>query len=100
MKKSRTPTTHCSGNIFLDLGYPPHEAAVLLLRCEIAEALRQWVDREGLTQAQAAKRLGVVQPRISEIVRNKVDRLSLDCLVSSALRPDCRFRWGSSWWHN
>jgi predicted XRE-type DNA-binding protein len=37
--------------------------------------------REGLTQAQAATRLGVVQPRISEIARNKVDKLSLDYLV-------------------
>lgn len=70
-----------SGNIFLDLGFPPHEAAVLLLRCELAEALRRWMDREGCTQAEAAKRLGVSQPRISEIARNKVDKLSLDYLV-------------------
>lgn len=55
--------------------------AVMLLRCELAEALRKWMAREGLTQAQAAKRLGVVQPRISEIARNKVDKLSLDYLV-------------------
>jgi len=48
------------------------------LPCEIAETLRKWVDREGLPQAQVAKRLGVVQPRISEITRNKVDMLSLD----------------------
>ena len=53
----------------------------MLLRCEIAEALRKWIDRAGLTQAQAAKRLNIVQPRISEIVRNKVDKLSLDYLV-------------------
>ena len=70
-----------SGNVFLDLGFPPHEAAVMLLRCELAEALRKWMDREGCTQAQAAKRLGVSQPRISEIARNKVDKLSLDYLV-------------------
>ncbi|HEU5406971.1 MAG TPA: XRE family transcriptional regulator, partial [Nitrospira sp.] len=44
-----------------------HEAAVMLLRCELAEALRKWMTCEGLTQAQVAKRLGVVQPRISEI---------------------------------
>ena len=81
MKQSRTPITHCSGNVFLDLVFPLHQAAVMLLRCEIAEALRQWVDREGLTQAQAAKRLGVVQPRISEIVYSKVGKLSLDYLV-------------------
>jgi len=82
MKKSHTRVTRGSGNVFLDLGFPPHEAAVMLLRCELAEALRKWMARKGLTQAQAAKRLGVVQPRISEIVRNKVDKLSLDYLVA------------------
>ena len=81
MKKGRTRITRGSGNVFLDLGFPPHEAAVMLLRCEIAEALRKWMAREELTQVQAAKRLGVVQPRISEIARNKVDKLSLDYLV-------------------
>lgn len=81
MKKARAPITQGSGNVFLDLGFPPHEAAVMLLRCELAEAMRKWMAREGLTQAQAAKRLSIVQPRISEIVRNKVDKLSLDYLV-------------------
>ena len=55
--------------MFLDLGFPPHEAAVMLLRCELAEALRKWMAREGLTQAEAAARLRVVQPRISEIAQ-------------------------------
>ena len=81
MKKVRTQITRGSGNVFLDLGFPPHEAAVMLLRCEIAEAVRNWMVREELTQAQAAKRLGVAQPRIFEIARNKVDKLSLDYLV-------------------
>jgi len=81
MKRSRVRITRGSGNVFLDLGFPPHEAAVMLLRCELAEALRKWMTREGLTQAQTAKRLGVVQPRISEITCNKVDKLSLDYLV-------------------
>lgn len=82
MKHTRARIVRGSGHVFLDLGFPPHEAAVMLLRCEIAEALRKWIGREGLTQAQAAKRLGVVQPRISEITCNKVDKLSLDYLVS------------------
>ena len=73
--------TRSSGNVFIDLGFEPHEAAVMLLRSELAEALRKWVEREGITQAEAARRLGVAQPRISEIARNKVDRLSLDYLV-------------------
>ncbi len=81
MKKTEARIRRGSGNVFLDLGFPPHEATVMLLRCELAEALRKWMAREGITQAQAAKRLGIVQPRISEIARNKVDKLSLDYLV-------------------
>ncbi|HEU5406272.1 MAG TPA: XRE family transcriptional regulator [Nitrospira sp.] len=81
MKRACVRIIRGSGNVFLDLGFPPHEAAVMLLRCELAEALRKWMTCEGLTQAQVAKRLGVVQPRISEIACNKVDKLSLDYLV-------------------
>jgi len=57
------------------------EASVMLLRAQLAEALRNWMEREGLTQAQAAKRLGIAQPRVSDIVRNKVELMSLDYLV-------------------
>jgi predicted XRE-type DNA-binding protein len=73
--------TESSGNIFLDLGFPPHEAAVMLLRAQLAEALRVWMEQNSLTQAQAAKHLGIAQPRVSEIVRGKVELLSLDYLV-------------------
>ena len=73
--------TKSSGNIFLDLGLPPHEASVMLLRAQLAEALRVWMERQKLTQAQAAKRLGIAQPRVSEIARGKVELMSLDYLV-------------------
>jgi len=62
----------------------------MLLRAKLAEALRVWMEREGLTQArefvghdlpEVAKRLGIAQPRVSEIVRGKVELLSLDYLV-------------------
>ena len=73
--------TKSSGNIFLDLGFPPHEAEVMLLRAKLAEALRVWMEREELTQSEVAKRLHITQPRVSEIVRGKVELLSLDYLV-------------------
>ena len=78
-----TRVTKSSGNIFLDLGFPAHEASVMLLRAQLAEALRAWMEREHLTQAQAqaAKRLGIAQPRVSEISRGKVELMSLDYLV-------------------
>jgi predicted XRE-type DNA-binding protein len=78
--------TKSSGNIFLDLGFPPHEAAVMLLRAQLAEALRRWIERERLTQAHAAKRLGISQPRMSEIVRGRVELLSLDYLVGLCVK--------------
>ena len=73
--------TESSGNVFQDLGLPPHEAAVMLLRAELAEALRRWMERRKLTQAEAARRLGIAQPRVSEIVRGRVELLSLDYLA-------------------
>ena len=78
--------TKSSGNIFLDLGFPPHEASVMLLRAQLAEALRSWMEREELTQAQAAKRLGITQPRMSEIVRGKVELMSLDYLAGLCVK--------------
>jgi len=78
MKNARTRITRSSVNACFDLAPPRTTRAIMQLPCEIAETLRKWVDREGLPQAQVAKRLGVVQPRISEITRNKVDMLSLD----------------------
>ena len=81
MKKTNKPVAPGGGNVFLDLGFPPHEAIVMLLRCELAEGLRRWMARRGLTQAQAAERLGVSPPRMFEIASNKVDKLSLDYLV-------------------
>lgn len=77
-----------SGNIFLDLGFPLPEAAVLLLRCELAQGIRRWIERDHLTQAMAAKRLGVSQPRISDIVRNKLENYSLDYLVGLCAKAD------------
>ena len=82
----RKTVTESSGNIFLDLGFPSHEAEVMLLRAQLAEALRVWMEREKLTQAQAAKRLSIAQPRVSEIVRGKVELYSLDHLVGLCVK--------------
>ena len=52
-----------SGNVFIDLGFPPHEAAVMLLRAQLAEALRSWVEQNELTQARAARKFLYVAHR-------------------------------------
>jgi len=79
---SSTEIIKGSGDVFEDLGFSPGEARNLKLRSELMTALRKRIEKEGLTQAEAAKRLKVTQPRISDLTRGKVSRFSLDALVN------------------
>lgn len=70
-----------SGNVFVDLGFSPEEAANLRLRSELMVQIRRLIEARGLTQAAAAKLFGVTQPRVSNLVRGKIDLFSIDTLV-------------------
>ena len=52
-------------NVFEALGFPKHEAAVMLLRAQLAEEIRRWIEREGLTQLGAAEHFGISAPRVA-----------------------------------
>jgi predicted XRE-type DNA-binding protein/putative component of toxin-antitoxin plasmid stabilization module len=82
--KSRVTTS--SGNVFADLGLPPDEVAVLTLRAQLMATLRKLIESRGWTQAQAADALGITQSRVSDLVRGKHDKFSLDMLVTLAAR--------------
>jgi predicted XRE-type DNA-binding protein len=73
--------TPADGNIFEDIGFPPHEAKVLQLRSELMSKLHGAITARRLTQARAARLFGVSQPRISDLVRGKIDRFSVDTLI-------------------
>jgi predicted XRE-type DNA-binding protein len=75
-------TTTGTSNVFADLGFNAAEARNLHIRSQLMTALRKFIEKEGLTQADAAKRLRVSQPRISDLARGKVSRFSLDTLVN------------------
>jgi predicted XRE-type DNA-binding protein len=75
----RLKTARGSGNVFSDLGFPAAEAENLMLRSQLMSEIRDTL--EGLTHAQAAKRLGVSQPRVNDLLRGKIDKFSLDALV-------------------
>ena len=77
-----------SGNVFQDLGFPPAEAAHLLIRSDLMISLNQLLDERGLTQIRAAKLLGVTQPRISALRRGRVELFSIDSLVDLLARLD------------
>ena len=67
-----------SGNVFADLGFEPAEATNLQLRSDLMIQLRKRLTARGATQAQAARLLGVSQPRISDLYRGKIERFSVD----------------------
>jgi predicted XRE-type DNA-binding protein len=62
----------------------PHEAANMKLRSALMIALKEHIAHDSLTQAQAAKQLGVTQPRISDLMRGKIDLFGLDMLITMA----------------
>ncbi len=70
------------GNVFSDLGFSSAEARNLQMRSQLMTALRKFVEKGQLTQAEAAKRLKVTQPRVSDLMRGKISRFSLDTLVT------------------
>ena len=78
--------TASSGNVFTDLGFAPGEAAVMGLRADLMGRLRLLVQTEGWTQAQAAEHFGIAQSRVSDLVRGKWNKFSLDMLITLAAR--------------
>ncbi len=83
---SKSKVIRSTGNVFLDLGYPPEEALVLAMRSDLMGRLRLHIERRDWTQSQAAAELGVSQSRISDLVRGKWDKFSLDMLLTLAAR--------------
>jgi predicted XRE-type DNA-binding protein len=64
----------------------PTEAASLKARASVAHALIDEITRRELTQSRAAALLGVTQPRVSDLIRGRLDLFSLDTLVEMAGR--------------
>ena len=83
MKKKITKS---SDNIFIDLGFDPAEAAVLQMRANLMSDLRRYIEKQKLTQTAAAKRLGIAQSRVSDLVCGKWDKFSLEMLITLEAR--------------
>jgi predicted XRE-type DNA-binding protein len=63
----------------------PEEAENMKLRSSLMMALKEHIEREGLSQSRAAKVFGVTQPRVSDLVRGKIQLFGLDSLVNMAV---------------
>jgi len=79
-------TISSSGNVFLDMGFSPEEAAILQMRADLMAKLRKIIKARKLTQTKAAEILGVSQSRVSDLVRGKWEKFSLEMLITLATR--------------
>ena len=86
--KARAKTQRASGNVFRDLGFAQPEAENLLLRAQLMSEIREAA--RGMTQSEAAKRFGVTQPRVNDLLRGKIDKFSLDALVNMLAKAGMR----------
>jgi predicted XRE-type DNA-binding protein len=96
MPKARdSRVTRGGGNVFDDLGFPnaeDHRA-----KAELVSELKRIIDREGWTQAQAAKTMGMAQPDVSRLLKGQFSNYSIDrimrflraagCEVEIVIRP-------------
>jgi len=71
-----------SGNVFADLGFDAEEAANLKLRSQLMIAADKALIEKKLTQQAAAKALGISQPRVSDLLRGKAEKFTIDSLVN------------------
>jgi len=78
--------TGSSGNVFTDLGFNPEESTIYILRAELMSNLRKTIREREWTQEEAAKVLGIGQSRVSDLMRGKWEKFSLDMLITLAIR--------------
>ncbi|MCI0439768.1 MAG: XRE family transcriptional regulator [Chloroflexi bacterium] len=89
MKLKVTPST---GNVFRDLGFGREEAEHLLVRADLMIQLQKLITSRRLKQREAAKALRVTQPRISDLLRGRIDLFSTDMLIDMLARLGARVR--------
>ncbi len=73
--------TPVGGNIFEDLGFEPAEAAKLKIKAQLMRELSEWIEQKHLKQEEAAKLLRVTRPRVSDVMRGKAGKFTIDALI-------------------
>ena len=84
-----TPST---GNVFRDLGFRREEAEHLLVRADLMIEVQKIIASRRLKQKAAARILGVSQPRVSDLLRGRIDLFSTDALIDMLGRLGARVR--------
>lgn len=79
-------------NIWDAIAESPEQAANLRARADLMRGIAGIIERQKWTQAEAARRCGVTQPRINDLLRGRISRFSLDALVNIAASLGRRVR--------
>jgi len=79
MRKRKVRVEESSGNVFTDLGLPNPEQE--LLKARLTLQIYKIVKARGLTQAQAGQLLGIKQPHVSALMRNRAGNFSIGRLI-------------------
>jgi predicted XRE-type DNA-binding protein len=85
-KKSAVRITPSTGNVFRDVGFSNEESEHLLVRADLLIQVQKVITSKRLKQAEAAKALRVTQPRISDLLRGRIDLFSTDALIDMLAR--------------
>lgn len=83
---TKNKITVSTGNVFADLGFDSAEAQVMAMRTMLTIELEKQIKAQGMTQIAIANVLGVSQARVSDLTRGKVEKFSLDMLVTFAAK--------------
>ena len=78
--------TRSTGNVFRDIGFSRKQAEHLKVRADLLIEVQEAVSDRGLTQAAAAKLLGVHPPRVSDLMRGRIDLFSIETLIDMLAR--------------
>ncbi len=81
-----TYVTPADGNVFKDIGFPPDEARNLLIRSRLMAAATRFIEDRKLTQVEAAELMGTSQPRVSDLMRGRINQFTIDALVNMLSR--------------
>lgn len=85
-KSNSVRVTPSTGNVFRDLGFSSEESEHLLVRADLLIQVQKAIAARGLKQAEAAKLLRVTQPRVSDLLRGRIDLFSTDALIDMLAR--------------
>ncbi len=82
MRNKEYEVTKANSNVFEDIGFDEVEAAHLKIKVELAIALEKCITKKKLKQRETSELLGISRPAVSDLVNGKVNKFSIDKLIT------------------